>query len=534
MLQRFSRRVVASSSQHGSSLRLRQNFSTTAGSSIDSTPLPLSHSSSPLRLGILGSGLTGLTLAHQLQRRLREAGRQHVDITIHERSGRIGGWMRTDPIQTRTSSSGYLLERGPRSFMFRANDEPCYASLELIRQLHLGDEVITADTAAAKRFVWNGGEGGHTMLLPGGLKSFWGSPLRNSLLRGLLHDYRTAAAPADGEDESVHAWFCRRFNSTVADELIDPMIAGIYAGDPKKLSVASCLSRLIAMEQRSGGVIRDVLFRPKETKAAVTAEKHQRFDHEITRLPDAEWMVEAKKKSIYSFKRGVATLTRGLEKRLQSDAGDAYAQYLPGSDARVSISRDIAVTGLLVDASNKPVIRTEKGQEHQYDHVFSTLPSVELHRLISSPSTSLPLASAPLSRLLQLVDPTSSMPFADVWVVNIVYDREVLQEAQRGFGLLVPTKHALPGSAVLGITFDSCVFPQQNATSASASASGKGETRFTVMLGGDRYKHLISSMSSSDIELQALTALSTMLSLDLRAVRPVLVSAMSNRTEQNC
>ena len=423
--------------------------------------------------------------------------------------------MRSQRYET-TPKDGYLLERGPRSFMYRESDDSCEDTLQLFRQLQLGEEVIFADTNAAKRFVWNGGANGKVVQLPSGLMSFWKSPFRSAILRGLKHDYDTP--PLLNTDESVWDWANRRFNSTLADELVDPMIAGIYAGDPKKLSIVSCLHRLTVMEARSGGVVRDMFFPPAEVKAAKKAKTLERFDKSLERVEDEEWMTQAKRSSIYSLKGGVSRLTTALRQRLESDHHDPYAKVLPGKDADVKIALQQSVMGLRIDESNKPILQLVDKEgvktESAYDHVFSTLPSFALQPIIGA--SQLPLSSQHHTQLSNLLN-ESSMPFASIWLVNIVYDHEVLPPEKRGFGLLVPTKHNIPGLEILGITYDSVVFPAQN--------SSPRETRFTVMIGGDRFPQY-SSASRESMELHALKAVQAMLDIDPREHRPIIVNGM--------
>lgn len=163
-----------------------------------------------LRVGILGAGISGLTLAHQLQRKFREQGRHNVEIHMHERSARSGGWVRTQ------ASDGFLLERGPRSMMFRRDDPASAATLDVVTQLGLGAQVVVADMAAAKRFAWNGGEGGKMVAMPTGLGSLIRFPYRNALIKGFVHEWREPPLPDDATeeqlDESVKAWATRRFN----------------------------------------------------------------------------------------------------------------------------------------------------------------------------------------------------------------------------------------------------------------------------------------------------------------------------------
>lgn len=58
------------------------------------------------------------------------------------------------------------------------------------------------------------------------------------------------------EDESIYDWSMRRLGPYLTHYGIDPMISGIYAGDTKKLSMRSCLTKFWKWEQQHGSVIR--------------------------------------------------------------------------------------------------------------------------------------------------------------------------------------------------------------------------------------------------------------------------------------
>jgi oxygen-dependent protoporphyrinogen oxidase len=61
-----------------------------------------------------------------------------------------------------------------------------------------------------------------------------------------------------------------------------------------------------------------------------------------------------------------------------------------------------------------------------------------------------------------------ALPARSLWVVNVVFEGDVL--SKKGFGYLVPSKEK---ESLMGMIFDSCVFPQQ---------SQRGETRLTAMI----------------------------------------------------
>lgn len=61
--------------------------------------------------------------------------------------------------------------------------------------------------------------------------------------------------PPVNEDESVHSFFARKFGAKTANELVPAIVAGIFAGDPKLLSVRSCFPDLVGMEAEGNGSV---------------------------------------------------------------------------------------------------------------------------------------------------------------------------------------------------------------------------------------------------------------------------------------
>jgi oxygen-dependent protoporphyrinogen oxidase len=58
--------------------------------------------------GVLGGGITGLSAAHYLTKLL-----PHAKVTIYESTDRLGGWLRSDPVEV--EGGEVYFEQGPRS-----------------------------------------------------------------------------------------------------------------------------------------------------------------------------------------------------------------------------------------------------------------------------------------------------------------------------------------------------------------------------------------------------------------------------------
>ena len=158
---------------------------------------------------------------------------------------RSGGWIQT------SNEGGHILEGGPRGF------RPQAAGMEtlcLAQQLGLENELVAADNKAKFRYLYTGGK---LQRLPSSLREAYSNPLTKWLPGVLLQEMRTPRG--GGEDESIDSFVTRRFGRRVMDELVDPLINGVFAGDPKQLSVRSCFYNLYKLEQEHGSVVRGLL-----------------------------------------------------------------------------------------------------------------------------------------------------------------------------------------------------------------------------------------------------------------------------------
>lgn len=190
---------------------------------------------------MIGAGFSGLSLAYRLSSRL-----PNIDLTILESNSRPGGKVWTE------RDRGFIVEHGPNGFL---DSKP--ATLQLCRDLGLGDELIAASESSRKnRFLfWNE----RLQQLPSG--PFGLLTTRLLSWRGkmdlLLELVRKGQVPA--HDESVASFFRRRLGREAAAVLGDALVTGIHGGDPELLSLAAAFPRAAEMEAQHGSVIRGFL-----------------------------------------------------------------------------------------------------------------------------------------------------------------------------------------------------------------------------------------------------------------------------------
>lgn len=96
------------------------------------------------------------------------------------------------------------------------------------------------------------------------LRALVATPLLRSTLVGVISEpfrRRSLAHLApDGGDESVDAFFARRFGKPLAENMISAMIHGIYSGDTRRLSMRAIFPGVWEAEREWGSVILATLF----------------------------------------------------------------------------------------------------------------------------------------------------------------------------------------------------------------------------------------------------------------------------------
>ncbi len=190
--------------------------------------------------------MTGLAAAHDLDR-LVAAGA--VDgVALLEAAPRPGGKIATERVD------GFVVEGGPDSFL---TVKP--HALELCGELGAADRVV-GTLSPRDVFVLHRGR---LQPLPDGLTAM--VPKSAALLRSPLFSWPeklrfvfdlVVPPPADGADQSLAAFFGRRLGRAAVDRLIAPLLAGIYAGDPERLSLQATFPQYADSVRRHRSLIR--------------------------------------------------------------------------------------------------------------------------------------------------------------------------------------------------------------------------------------------------------------------------------------
>jgi len=204
------------------------------------------------RVVIAGAGIAGLAAAHRLNE-LRQELNLPLEITLLEAGPRAGGVIKTD------IENGFLLESGPDSFI---TEKPW--ALGLCKRIGLENDLIPTNADKRRSFIYSKGKlspvpAGFHLIAPSEFKTIWKLPFLSPLgkIRMAL-EFVVKKKPC-GSDESIASFIRRRFGKEVLEKIGQPMIGGIFSGDPELLSLQACMPRLAEMEREQGSMIRALI-----------------------------------------------------------------------------------------------------------------------------------------------------------------------------------------------------------------------------------------------------------------------------------
>lgn len=222
-------------------------------------------------IAVIGAGISGLTTAHAL------AAAGH-DVVVLDRRNAPGGRIHTE------RRDGFLVEHGPNSLV-----SPAPGAEALIDALGLADTRIERGEAVRRRYLVRDGRAHALPLDPFG---FFASGFFS--LRGRLRLLGEPFIRPEPADETVTRFITRRFGRELLDYVFDPLVGGLYAGDPQQLSVAALFPHLKRLEREYGSILQGVLAARRAGRSG--------FD--------------PGKRRLFSFSRGMATLPARLMETL--------------------------------------------------------------------------------------------------------------------------------------------------------------------------------------------------------------------------
>jgi protoporphyrinogen/coproporphyrinogen III oxidase len=352
---------------------------------------------------IVGGGIAGLSAAYFLNKKAQAAGFP-ARIILLEADSAWGGKIRTD------RSSGFVIEGGPDTFLATKPQ-----AVALCKELGLGDRLHGTNPAARSTYVLHKGcllplPEGLAMMIPTHFRSMAASRLLSwpqKLRMGL--DFLIPPRSIDG-DESLGSFISRRLGRGAYENLIEPLMSGIYAGDGDALSLASTFPYLKELEMKHGGLVRGAL--EMKTKAARAG------------------------KSTLGSRSAFLTPTLGL-----AEIVEALVSYLQNNGVELRL-------GARVTAISQPSHTYQiqlQGETLTADRVILAAPAYASGAILAAIDSS-------------LAGELAGIPYISTATVSLAYPTHDLPRALNGYGYVIPRRE---NRRALACTWTSTKFPHR-------------------------------------------------------------------------
>ncbi len=360
------------------------------------------------RVAVIGAGISGLAAALTL------SADSQAEVTLYESSERTGGVLET------IHDGPYLIERSADNFATLIPD-----ALALCQELGLGSELISPVANNRQAFVLHRGRilpipAGFSLMQPTRIGSIlttrtlsWSAKLR------LMGEFWIPPRRSQ-EDESLESFSVRRLGRETYENLVEPIVSGIFTADPTTLSMQATMPQFIEMERTAGGLIRGHLAsRKQDAAAAARRASGARYDQFV------------------APKSGMSSLMAALTDRLPTGCLRLRTPvksltYLTHATNHVALGSALPTWQIETDADTR-----------EFEAVLCATPAAVTARMVRNV---VPEAAAILS----------GIPYASSAVVAMVVSRDELSGRTDGFGLIVPQKE---GRQALAISYTSNKYP---------------------------------------------------------------------------
>src|SRR5512143_3043336 len=291
---------------------------------------------------VVGGGIAGLAAAYYLNQKAPE----EAHITVLEASGGWGGKITADRVQCEGGEC--VIEGGPDTFLAT---KP-YA-VDLCQELDLGSRLHGTNPEQKNTYVLHRGRllplpDGLAMMIPTNVEAIlrsrlvsWPSKARMGL------DFLLPAKPVNG-DESLGAFVSRRLGREAYENLIEPLMSGIYAGDGDALSLASTFPYLRDLELKYGSLARGALTMRRQSNG----------------------------KSVQGSRSAFLTPTTGL-----AEIVEALITHLQANNVRLRLNTSVSN---ILKIDSRYIVKLEDDSSFEFDSVILATPAYVSGMLLAS------------------------------------------------------------------------------------------------------------------------------------------------------
>ncbi len=361
----------------------------------------------PSSIVIIGGGIAGLSAAYYARKQAPDA---HV--VLLEAGHRWGGKITTDRVPF--DGGEFIIEGGPDTFLA---SKPW--AVALCKELGLGDRLHGTNPKNKNTYVLHKKKlqplpDGLAMMIPTNIPSILKSRLVSwpgKVRMGL--DFLLPSHNGQ-HDESLGRFVSRRLGREAYENLIEPLMSGIYAGDGDQLSLRSTFPYLHDLEHKYGSLARGALKMRQgmASRGGTTQGSRSAF----------------------------LTPTTGL-----AEIVEALVESLPLNDTEMRLNAPVTSVARQNIAPGTWLVTLESGETLEADSVILATPAPVSASLLASFDPS--LASV-----------LGSIPYASTATVTLAYRQSDLPRPLDGYGYVIPRRE---GRRALACTWTSTKFPHR-------------------------------------------------------------------------
>ncbi|MEK6750835.1 MAG: protoporphyrinogen oxidase [Chloroflexota bacterium] len=354
------------------------------------------------RIIVIGGGIAGLSAAYYAKKNIPDA-----TITVVESDSRWGGKITTDRVSF--DNGQFIIEGGPDTFLA---SKPW--GVALCKELGLSERLNGTNPNQKNTYVLNKGKllplpDGLAMMIPTNVEAILKTRLVSWFGKARMGFDFVQPAKAVNGDESLGTFVSRRLGREAYENLIEPLMSGIYAGDGDQLSLASTFPYLRDLETKYGSLARGAL----------------------------KMRAQSNGKAVQGSRSAFLTPTTGL-----AEIVEALVKHLQSNDVSLRLS---TLVSQISKIDSRYIVKLEDGSSLEFDSVILATPAYVSGTLLASLDP-------------ELAATLKSIPYASTATVSLVYRQSDLPRPLDGYGYVIPRRE---GRKALACTWTSTKFPHR-------------------------------------------------------------------------
>ena len=368
---------------------------------------------SPLSIVIIGGGIAGLSAAYYAQKNAPDA-----QISLLEAGDHWGGKITTDRVPFDNTPNhlrgdgNFIVEGGPDTFLAT---KPW--AVALCKELGLSERLHGTNPKNKNTYVLHRNKlqplpDGLAMMIPTNIPSILKSQLVSWPGKVRMGFDFLLPSQNGHYDESLGHFVSRRLGREAYENLIEPLMSGIYAGDGDQLSLRSTFPYLHDLEHKYGSLARGALKMRQQ--------------------------MASRGKSTQGSRSAFLTPTTGL-----AEIVEALIETLTENGADLRLNAGVKT----LEHSNVSIwnITLDNGETMSTNGVIIATPAYAAGKIVSGLNP-------------ELASVLDSIPYASTATVTLAYRQSDLRCLLDGYGYVIPRRE---GRRALACTWTSTKFPHR-------------------------------------------------------------------------